>query len=118
MNSFLRDSRHSKIGIINIYHTVNFALSRITSWDREFMDHSTVLIIFSPQTNRKSLYNYLANIFSRDLIKDLPKIFMLAAEISKFPYICVLPQSKVYDEYSKIRLDIFNSNLILKAPLK
>ena len=51
-------------------------------------------------------------------MKNLDAIFNLSRDLTEFPYICILPQTKVQDEYMKVRLDILDKNLVLRAPLK
>ena len=76
------------------------------------------MFIFAPDTNRKNVYNYLGNLFSKSFMKNLDAIFNLSRDLTEFPYICILPQTKVQDEYMKVRLDILDKNLVLRAPLK
>ena len=113
--SFLYRSRHNNISIIYILHNITHALTKRTSFERIFIDNASGLFFFKPINNKKTIYNYLKNYFSKKTTDKLDDIFDLASKFTSYPYLFIQPQKDLKDEISKIRIDIFKLNIFLQS---
>ena len=115
MISFLFRSRHHNISIINILHGIGHAMTRRTSFERVFLDNISGIFIFKPINNKKMIFNYLKNILNKSSCSQLEHIFDLSEKYMSHPYIFIQPHKQIYDEISKIRIDIFKKNIFLQS---
>ena len=115
-NQFLLHSRHKNFSFILILHNLRHAMHRRTSFERNFLDQLDMITIFEPTTYKTHIYNFLRNLIDPELSQSLDNIFHFASSISSYPYIFITCKQKIFnDNFSKIRLDLYNNNLILRS---
>ena len=116
LQQFLLKSRHKNFSIILILHNLRHAMHKRISFERLFLDQLDLMVIFEPNTYKNHIYNFLRNLIDPELSQSLDNIFELASSISNYPYILICCKQKIFnDNFSKIRIDIFDKNLILRS---
>ena len=115
MISFLFRSRHHNISVINILHGIGHAMTRRNSFERVFLDNISGIFIFKPINNKKIIFNYLKNFLNKSSCSQLEHIFDLSEKYMSHPYIFIQPHKQLYDEISKISIDIFKKNIFLQS---
>ena len=127
--SFLKASRHQNASIILVMHDFGFNQQKL-SFERQFLEQATVVVIFEFSVNKHQLRTFIHRIFGD---KMYFRYFLDAFEISK--KICNLDnQMSNNDQFSKrpyvlisldlntsfvdpllsIRIDLFKRNLTFK----
>ncbi len=115
-NQFLLHSRHKNFSFILILHNLRHAMQKRTSFERSFLDQLDMITVFEPNTYKNHIYSFLKNLLDSEVSQNLDKIFEAAGEILDYPYILITCKQKIFnDNFSKIRIDVFDKNLILRS---
>lgn len=121
LNSFLTKSRHKNLSILYIVHRFPFN-QRGGDFDKSFFENLSHIAIFKFLQNNLHVNLWASRIFT-DQLFIFKHAFELAQKIAILhghnrPYVLVtLDQRQPLDTISRIRLDIFGFNLILKEAL-
>ena len=91
-------------------------MQKRTSFERSFLDQLDMITVFEPNTYKNHIYSFLKNLLDSEVSQNLDKIFEAAGEILDYPYILITCKQKIFnDNFSKIRIDVFDKNLILRS---
>ena len=115
-NQFLLHSRHKNVSFIMILHNLRYSMQKRLSFERAFLDQLDMITVFEPNTYKNHMYTFLRNLVDQELYQSLDNIFQIASSLLKYPYILLTCKQKIFnDNFSKVRLDIFEKNLILRS---
>ena len=117
-NSFILGSRHSNISTIIILHSFPFGHSR-DSLTENYLRNATLIVVFRFINDNRSANLFANNILSKEYAPLFRKCFefseKLAQKDGNKPFVLVdcSQQKQFATKANRIRLDIFNRNLIL-----
>lgn len=115
-NQFLLHSRHKNFSMILILHNLRHAMQKRTSFERSFLDQLDIITIFEPNTYKNHIYSFLKNLLDSEVSQNLDNIFEKASSLLQYPYILITCKQKILnDNFSKIRIDVLDKNLILRS---
>ena len=115
-SQFLLHSRHKNVSFILILHNLRYSMQKRLSFERAFLDQLDMIIIFEPNTYKNHIYTFLRNLVDLELYQSLDNIFHIASSLLQYPYILLTCKQKIFnDNFSKVRLDILERNLILRS---
>ena len=115
-NQFLLHSRHKNFSFLMILHNLRHAMHMRTSFERNFLDQLDIIVVFEPSTYKNHIYSFLRNLLDSEVSQNLDHIFQTASQHLTHPYILITCKQKIFnDNFSKIRIDLFDKNLILRS---